>query len=489
MNQEKLQLLEDKRRRVDALVKQLGKDAFTVTKLLADGKPYINELKALDVQIAKIRAAQGHKEPLGSGPRNNPKRDWRPFFKWFRENGFPEVDDYEVVYDQAQGFGLTTKKDLKRGDVVFQVPSKFMMTNVSALESAKPALLIHNDQLLQNVYSLSLSLHLLIEKYELESFWAPYINSLPNVYGSAFYWSAKDLAKLEGSKAHWEISKMKAAVAKQYCHCYFRLEKQLEFAVMKRESFNWDAFLWSITTVFSRQNKILVNGASGRQVEALALIPFFDLINHEGFGELSSEYDIENKCLRLLAVKDLKAGEQITMHYGDRPNIELVLNQGFFVPNNPNSFTTIEMALLSADKLKQQKADILAKHGLPETGSYVLSLETPVPEELIQFLRVAWLSTEEDLAGAERAFHGPVSLQNELQAYVMLSLKLNQVIKGYPTKLEDDLKELEKIQGTQTSNTQNALNLLIEEKKIFNATSAKVAAKIAALRKKISEAK
>lgn len=54
------------------------------------------------------------------------------------------------------------------------------------------------------------------------------------------------------------------------------------------------------------------------------------------------------------------------MHYGDRSNIELVTHQGFFVPNNPNSYTTIDMALLYADKLREQKAEVLKKHELPE---------------------------------------------------------------------------------------------------------------------------
>lgn len=58
-------------------------------------------------------------------------------------------------------------------------------------------------------------------------------------------------------------------------------QKQLEHAVMKREAFNYDSFLWALTTVYARQNKILVAGANGKQVESLALIPFFDLINHE----------------------------------------------------------------------------------------------------------------------------------------------------------------------------------------------------------------
>ena len=112
---------------------------------------------------------------------------------------------------------------------------KYMMTNVSALESAKAAILIHNDQMLQSVYSLALAIHLMIEKYELQSFWSPYINSLPKVafnnsnsnfkvYGSPFYWDINTLISLEGSRALFEIAKVKAAIAKEYAHVYFRLE-------------------------------------------------------------------------------------------------------------------------------------------------------------------------------------------------------------------------------------------------------------------------
>lgn len=67
---------------------------------------------------------------------------------------------------------------------------------------------------------------------------------------------------------------------------------------------------------------------------------------------------------------------------------------------------------------------------------FALSMDTPVPAELLQFLRVAWINSEEDLKAADQAFNGPINLQNELQAHVMLSLKLNQVINAYPTKLE-----------------------------------------------------
>lgn len=56
-----------------------------------------------------------------------------------------------------------------------------MMTNYTAIGCAKLALLIHGDQLIQSLYSLALTLHLMIEKADSKSFWAPYINSLPKV--------------------------------------------------------------------------------------------------------------------------------------------------------------------------------------------------------------------------------------------------------------------------------------------------------------------
>lgn len=56
-----------------------------------------------------------------------------------------------------------------------------MMTNKTAMESTKVALLLHNDAFLQDLYTLALVLHLMTEKYSKDSFWAPYINSLPRV--------------------------------------------------------------------------------------------------------------------------------------------------------------------------------------------------------------------------------------------------------------------------------------------------------------------
>jgi len=474
-----------KREKMDAIVRKLADDSFQLTKLLQEDKPYINELKALDQLIAKLRGLQGHKEPLSAGTRENPKRDWKPFFKWFKDNESP-MEDFDVTYKKEKGFGITTTKPINKGDVIFEVPQKFMMTNVTALNSAKSAILIHNDQILQNIYSLSLAVHVLIEKFDQQSFWRPYIDSLPRNLSSPLYWDPAHLYKLEGSKALYYIAKVKATVAKQYAHVYFRLEKQLEFAVMKREAFKWDLFLWAITTIQARQNPIPVTGQRGNVVDALAMIPFFDLVNHEGFGaldEITSEYDAEKNCLRMFAGKDFAAGDEIVMHYGDRANLDLVTFQGFFAPKNPFSYTILNFSLLSVDKLKEQKTQVLEAHQIPPQGSFQLSIRQPVPPALLFFQRVAWSTSEEELARASP--DRPISLTNELQAYTMLGAKVKQATSHYPTRLEENIKEL--ANTPQSSSLYLALQLLIEEKKIFQHVSSYITDKITSIKTKIQK--
>ena len=54
-----------------------------------------------------------------------------------------------------------------------------------------------------------------------------------------------------------------------------------------------------------------------------ALIPFWDLANHSN-GELSTDFDPESQSTSCMAHKDFKAGDQFTIYYGTRTNVDLV---------------------------------------------------------------------------------------------------------------------------------------------------------------------
>jgi len=271
---------------------------------------------------------------------------------------------------------------------------------------------------------------------------------------------------LEGAQVFYELIKFKASIARLYCHVFLRLAKQLEAAVMKRKQFTWENFIWAHVTVLSRQNWIEVQGKEGKPTKSLALIPVYDLINHEGFGELTTDFDFEQQVLKTYAVKNFKKGEEIVMFYGDRPNTDFFLYNAFIPSSNPHNYITLELSLIESDKLFAEKKALLEKQNLPVLGKYIVQAEdNSISPEIMGFLRIAWCKNEEEVKQAANVNvqSEPISAAIDNVALSMLIMKLNQIEKHYKTTIEEDKKEM----LLADLNLRNSLTLRIEEKTIF----------------------
>jgi len=234
---------------------------------------------------------------------------------------------------------------------------------------------------------------------------------------------------------------------------------------MRRSHFTYDLFTWSVATVFARQNQIQLEGKNG-PVEGLALIPVYDMLNHEGISNLqiTSDFDYEKKALRMFAVRDFKQGEQIKIFYGPRPNRDFFLYQGFTLPTNPNNYTAVGFQLLATDKLREQKSKFLSTKEIPENAKYLSSVSEPVSPALLGFMRLALITNEADLAKAENAFQGQmISIENEEKVLTMLEIKFTQVHNDFPTKIEVDIEEQKKT----TRLDYHIYQILIDEKRIL----------------------
>ena len=105
---------------------------------------------------------------------------------------------------------------------------------------------------------------------------------------------------------------------------------------------------------------------------SLALIPLWDMMNHDNHVvrqaetcllagsrtrpldwpclsaviltarlQMSTNYDTENEVLEFYAPADLAPGQQLTMFYGDRPNAEFLVHQGFFFDDHRSDFLSL----------------------------------------------------------------------------------------------------------------------------------------------------
>ena len=60
---------------------------------------------------------------------------------------------------------------------------------------------IENDPILSQMPNVALAFHILNEMYDSNSFWSPYLNTLPSSYDTVMYYTPKEIELLKGSPA------------------------------------------------------------------------------------------------------------------------------------------------------------------------------------------------------------------------------------------------------------------------------------------------
>lgn len=113
---------------------------------------------------------------------------------------------------------------------------------------------------------------------------------------------------------------------------------------------------WAMGTIMTRQNTIPSfneNDIISSEKESIrmipALIPFWDMANHDQSGYISTQFNEETLKIESTTIKEFSKGEQIFIYYADRNNTEMLVNNGFFtkdgdfclwfnIPNGDNDY-------------------------------------------------------------------------------------------------------------------------------------------------------
>ena len=127
------------------------------------------------------------------------------------------------------------------------------------------------------------------------------------------------------------------------------------------------------------------------------LIPFWDMANHDN-GELSTDFDDAKDCTLCMAHKDFEIGQQFTIFYGVRANIDLLVHNGFVFESNQDDCLTFKLGISKNDALANEKVKILEELSIPRTGLFFIACnleEKPLDSALLGFLRVLCLTKKE----------------------------------------------------------------------------------------------
>ncbi|XP_036847529.1 actin-histidine N-methyltransferase isoform X2 [Manis javanica] len=392
--------------------------------------------------VEKIRKKQKGLSVTFDGKRE----DYFPdLMKWASENG-ASAEGFEMVNFKEEGCGLRATRDIKAEELFLWVPRKLLMT----VESAKNSMLgplYSQDRILQAMGNITLAFHLLCERADPNSFWQPYIQTLPCEYDTPLYFEEDEVRHLQSTQAVHDVFSQYKNTARQYAYFYKVIQTHPHANKLPlKDSFTYEDYRWAVSSVMTRQNQIPTE--DGSRV-TLALIPLWDMCNHTN-GLITTGYNLEDDRCECVALQDFRAGEQIYIFYGTRSNAEFVIHSGFFFDNNSHDRVKIKLGVSKSDRLYAMKAEVLARAGIPTSSVFALHFtEPPISAQLLAFLRV-FCMTEEELKehllgdnAIDRIFtlgnsEYPVSWDNEVRLWTFLEDRALLLLKTYKTTIEED---------------------------------------------------
>eukprot|EP00049_Salpingoeca_infusionum_P022395 m.6507 g.6507 ORF g.6507 m.6507 type:complete len:475 (+) comp5162_c0_seq1:61-1485(+) len=421
------------------------------------------ELRALVHQIRELQ------REAGCARANTGSDDFEELRTWLMQCG-ATLGPVTPSNDVPQGNGLVATEPLSKGDVIAKIPELCMMTPATARRTPLGSFL-ETDKLVSLMDNVTLALHLMIEMQDRDSFWAAYIQTLPTTFSTPINWEPWEIMNLKGSPAFVEVLRLYKHVARQYCYFFVKFAEPGfgDNVGVDIEQFTFDDYLWAVSAVMTRQNKIPVRDEEGNVKWTICLVPFWDLMNHKALP-MSSQYNVETDALESLAPVDVATGDQVFMCYGSRNNGDYVLHQGFFYDDHPDDYMTFPLALDEKDPLMKIKALLMKNLSVPSSGDFTVSRDATLDPVLVAFMRISVLEKDELETllrnPAQCATLGdqsqPFSRNSEFKSLLKLKTVFQDRLAAYP---DEDFAA--KASETEVHHEQCAFKLLASEKQFL----------------------
>lgn len=341
------------------------------------------------------------------------------------------------------------KESLKKDEIFIEIPNS-MIFSFDKMQDQLPEFLKQRVflecPLFDNMSHIRLAFGLIIEKLNSQSKWKPYLDILPEKFGTVLYYNPTQMKELQGTMAFSTALKQVKFIAAQYAFLYKFLMVAIENHPVVEElknNFTYEFYRWAVSVIMTRQNIIPQEDGSRDSV----LIPLWDMANHVN-GIINTQFNDETKQIESFCLNNFEVGEEITMAYGNRCNQDFLIHNGFVYPENENKELYIKLSLSKADELYDDRTKLLNKLSVPPTGNFQVSPE--FSNELIAFVRVfnmnkeqlsEWIDAENTKDLLKLDLPLDVTFQKKVIQFLLVRIKI--LIKAFPTTLEEDVLMLQ----------------------------------------------
>lgn len=222
--------------------------------------------------------------------------DYINLLKWAKRNGVV-FDGIRPAIFHDTGRGMVATRNIKNNRDIVSVPEKLLITTQTALKSVIGT--IYQRVITRRNVKMSkkclLCLYLIYLRYlGKQSFWFPYIKTLPKDFNTPSYFKEKELKLLPSScskRCLNQISELK--IAFENVQDIFG-ETLREFDInfnrkLTYDNFRWAWFVINTRSVYLESSKQQYPGYHGNSCDDsnYALAPVLDLLNHNDTAEVN----------------------------------------------------------------------------------------------------------------------------------------------------------------------------------------------------------
>ncbi|RDY09272.1 [Fructose-bisphosphate aldolase]-lysine N-methyltransferase, chloroplastic, partial [Mucuna pruriens] len=254
--------------------------------------------------------------------------------EWGKSNGV--MTQLKIAYIEGASRGAIARKDLKVGDIALEIPVSIIISEELVHETDMYGVLKEIDGISSETILLLWSMK---EKYNCDSKFKIYFDSLPEKFNTGLSFSIEAITMLDGTLLLEEIMQARQHLHAQYDELFPALCNIFP-DVFPPELYTWEKFLWACELWYSNSMKIMYSDGKLRT----CLIPVAGFLNHSLCPHVThyGKVDPATNSLKFCLSRPCRSGEECCLSYGNFSSSHLITFYGF-LPQGDNPYDVIPL--------------------------------------------------------------------------------------------------------------------------------------------------
>lgn len=272
--------------------------------------------------------------------------------RWMKRNDWQNNCNLKLSHFNETDRGLTSKKYIKKHDVLIEIPYELMITYTTINQSYLSYLILKDAWCKLEMQDL-LTIYLVFEKHKAKSSkWKFYIDTLPEKPPLLPWLSTRDEIQLFPEPLQTDVLKRRNIFEASWTRSVESINSRWKCECCKipgHRVLTLNSFTWAYVMVNTRAVYVdpdIVCGLSKNSennpinmlsdAPSMALCPYLDMFNHSNYASTQAELVRVNKKwqFRLTTLTPFKKYNEIFISYGSYNNAKLLCEYGFFIEDD-----------------------------------------------------------------------------------------------------------------------------------------------------------